>query len=147
MITSQFYVAGARQYAINAIQQDDPSYDPVAQALKKTPFINEKLFAAACDRVYFDGIYGPVSAEDWEEQDGRKPYTVREAINIIARVLANVEDYVDIMYCGEPYFINHDEEYGIECKGHEYGRVLAEEIRAEIVYWYREIYGVGYPHV
>lgn len=145
--TSQFYRVNNRQPLIHAIQADDPSYDPLALALAKTPDISIDLFAAACDRVYFDGYYGPIDPVEWQEQDGRKPYSVLAARKIIAQVLANVEDYKDIEYCGEPYFINHDEEYGHECQGHEYGRVLAEDIRAEIVYWYREIYPERYPSV
>src|SRR5574339_492524 len=153
-VTSQFYEVNSRkQELIHMIQADDPSYDPVALALKKTPFVGVDLFAAACDRVYFDGYYGPIDPVEWKEQDGRKLYTILAARKIIARVLANVEDYKDIQYCGDPYYFNHSAEEGYnyenahECQGHEYGRVLAEDIRAEIVYWWREIYPERYPSV
>lgn len=153
LVTSQFYMVNShKQSLINAIQQDDPSYDPLALALAKTPFIGVDLFSAACDRVYIDGYYGPVSAEDWKETDGRKPYTVKEALNIIARVLANVENVWEVRYC-EDLMEEFPQEFENwtpckECKGHKTDMIAqAEEIRAEIVYWYRDIYGVGYPHV
>lgn len=125
LTTSQFYSVKGKQPIINAIQEDDPSYDPLGAALEKSK-VSIDLFNAACDRVYFDGYYGPVRDEEWEEQDGREPYSVKEAINIIAHVLDEIDDY-------------NDNEAGY--------LVGAGEIRAEIIYWYREIYGVGYPSV
>jgi hypothetical protein len=155
-MTSQFYNVGAnRQPVINYIQNEvDPSFDPLALALKKTPFIGEKLFLAACDRVYFDGYYGPVSPEDWKETDGRKPYRVKDAIRVIAAVLANIDDVWEITYCDEfKMMAEEDEAYADwdsceDCKGHKTDLAAsAEDIRAEIVYWYSEIYGVRYPQL
>lgn len=131
---------------IEEIQDDDPSFDPLALALAKTPFVGKKLWLAACDRVYFDGYYGPINPVEWKEQDGRKPYSVKEALEIIAKVLENVEDYRDTRYCGDPYFVVHDEEYGIECEGHLVTIAEANDIKAALVEpWYREIYGVRFP--
>lgn len=112
---------------IQEIQDDDPSFDPLGLALKKTPFVSRKLWDAATDRVYFDGYYGPINPEEWKEQDGRKPYSVKEALKIIIRVLDNVERY----------YVN-DGEYE--------GYVDAGDIKAALVApWYKEIYGQRYP--
>lgn len=138
---------------IAMIQEDDPSYDPLALALKKTPFVGFKLWQAACDRVYYDGYYGPINNLEWEEQDGRKPYSVKEAIRIIARVLANVEDVWEFEYCDTIQMqAEFDESFEWDscenCKGHRGNKIAsAEDIRADLVPFYREIYGVGYPHV
>lgn len=110
---------------IEEIQEDDPSYDPLEEALSKTHgYVSRKLWHAACDRVYYDGYYGPISSDDWKEQDGRKPYTVKEAIEILAKVLGYVEPYYD-----------DDRMVSVE----------ASEIRAALVPFYKEIYGVRYP--
>lgn len=149
LTTSQFYSVG-RCPTINAIQEDDPSYDPLGEALIKSGVLLS-LFNNACDRVYYDGYYGPISDEEWLEQDGRVPSSVRESIWLIAKVLSEIEDYKEIAYCDDlrhsPYARLNDEYCEDECIGHEVGRASAEEIRREIVYWYREIYGVDYPHV
>lgn len=109
---------------IEQIQDDDPSYDPLKQALSKVPFVGMKQWVAACDRVYMDGYYGPLNDEEWKEQDGREPSNVGDAIRLIAKVLDKVDDY------GEYY----DEFY-----------VESREIKAALVPWYREIYGVRFP--
>lgn len=112
---------------IDEIQDNDPSYDPLALALEKTPDVDKDLWKAATDRVYFDGYYGPLSPSDWEEQDGRKPYTLAEALTIIAKVLENVERY----------YLN-DGEYE--------GYIDASEIKAALIApWFSEIYGQRYP--
>jgi hypothetical protein len=126
---------------IQRIQDEDPSYDPLAIALKKTPFVSRKLFDAAADRIYFDGYYGPVSSAEWEEQDGRKPYTVSKALIIVAKVLDNIEDYYEIEYCDE-------DETDTTCTGHRIwdSMVYADDIKAALVApWYSEIYGTRYP--
>jgi len=113
------------QGVIEYIQAElDTEYDPLALALSKAK-ISKKTWLAACDRVYFDGYYGPVNDAEWKEQDGRKPYSVKAAMVTIAKVLDNVQDYRDD------------------------GDVIADahEIRKELVPWYREIYGVGYPRL
>lgn len=126
---------------IEIIQEDDPSYDPLALALSKTPFVGRKLWEAATDRIYFDGYYGPINADEWKEQDGRKPYSVSEALKIVSKVLDNVEDYWEIQYCA-------GDETETVCTGHRdwNSKVDASEIKAALVSpWYKEIYGVGYP--
>lgn len=106
---------------IEQIQDDDPSYDPLKRALvlSKT---DRDLWNAACSRVYSDGYYGPISPAEWEEQDGRKPYTVKEAIEVIKTVLNQVE----------PYQIENEV-------------IDDSEIKAALIPFWREIYGTGYP--
>ena len=110
---------------IEFIQEDDPSYDPLAMALKKAN-VSKELWKGACNRVYFDGYYGPVSDAEWEEQDGREPYSVKESIQVIARVLAQVTEYYNSW---------------------ENASYSEEDIRAALVPFYYEIYGERYPHV
>ena len=113
---------------IDEIQNEDPSYDPLTYALIEAN-ISRKTWEAATDRVYFDGYYGPISASDWEEQDGREPYTVSEALKIISTVLDEVEDY-------KTDYDVHDWDYMVD----------ASDIKAALVSpWFKEIYGYGYP--
>lgn len=131
---------------IEQIQEDDPSFDPLTAALNKTEDVDKKLWDAATDRVYIDGYYGPINPDEWKEQDEREPYTVSGAILIMRKVLDNVEDYQELQYCGEPYFHNHDKEYGYECHGHYVTAIEANDIKAALVSpWYKEIYGVRFP--
>jgi hypothetical protein len=74
------------------IQDDYPSYNPLAIALRNSQ-IDESLLDAACDRVYIDGYYGPCSDQEWEETDGRKPYSVKEALGIMGQVYNEIEDF------------------------------------------------------
>lgn len=109
---------------IEYIQNElNTEYNPLELALSKTK-ISKDTWNAACDRVYFDGYYGPISPSDWQEQDGREPYSVKEALQIIAFVLTEVDDY------------------------REEGDIIADasDIRKELVSpWFKEIYGYGYP--
>jgi hypothetical protein len=82
----------SRKTIIDYIQDDDPSYDPLEGGLARAN-VSRETFAAASDRVYFDGYYGPVSAEDWAEQDGREPAKVSDALGILAKVDNEIEDY------------------------------------------------------
>lgn len=109
---------------IEQIQDEDPSFDPLGVALRRSHY-SRAIYNAACDRIYIDGYYGPVSATEWKEQDGRKPYYVSSALQIVGKVLSEVEDY------GEYY----DDFY-----------VEADDIRAALVSpWFKEIYGTRYP--
>jgi hypothetical protein len=124
---------------IGIIQENDPSYDPLALALTKSN-IERDTWRAACSRVYYDGYYGPISNEDWLEQDGREPSSVEEATNIIAHVLEKVESYYELEFCEEGTT-------DTVCTGHSNWdtKVNADEIRAALIPFYKEIYGVGYP--
>lgn len=126
---------------IETIRENDPSYNPLTGALVLAK-VDRDTWNAACSRVYSDGYYGPISDEDWKEQDGRKPYSVKEAIKIIATVLANVEDYYEFEFC-EPGSTDTN------CAGHRIfdSKVDASVIRAELIPFYKEIYGVGYPQL
>lgn len=133
---------------IEIIQEDDPNWNPLTDALRKTPFIGPALWKAACDRVYMDGYYGPLSDSDWEEQDGRKPYSVSSAMKIIAKVLDNVEPYKVMQYCDDLQFDPDVDENDLcedECIGHETERIDASDIKAALIPWYKEIYGVRFP--
>lgn len=111
---------------IQIIQDEDPSYNPLYAALKKSHYSIDK-WNAATDRIYMDGYYGPISAEEWKEQDGREPYSVSEALTIVAKVLDKVENYVETW---DSFYVE------------------AEDIRAALVSpWYSEIYGTRYPSV
>lgn len=79
---------------ITMIRAFYPEYDPIVQA-RIAANITEETLDAAVDRVYTDGYYGPISPDEWKEQDGRKPYTVTEALNILREVADNVDDYWD----------------------------------------------------
>jgi hypothetical protein len=79
---------------IELIQDNDPSYNPIETA-RIAAGIDVDTMNAAVDRVFYDGYYGPISPIDWEEEDGRKPYSVSEAIEILRNVAENVEDYWD----------------------------------------------------
>lgn len=111
---------------IEQIQEDDPSFDPLGFALHKSKFTKEQ-WNSATDRIYIDGYYGPINPSEWEEQDGRTPYSVGEALSIVAKILDEVEDYRF-----------QDDEWDTI--------VYAEDIKAALVHpWYKEIYGVRFP--
>lgn len=79
---------------IEAIQDYDPSYNPIENA-RLSAGITEETLNAAIDRVYYDGYYGPISPNDWREQDGRSPDNVTDALDILRQVADNVDDYWD----------------------------------------------------
>lgn len=108
---------------IEYIQDDDPSFDPLSQALTESN-VNRDLWTAACDRVFTDGYYGPISNEEWKEQDGREPYSVKDAIEVLKKVLDKVDDY-------------RDEDRSVIADAHE--------IKKALVPFWREIYGSSYP--
>lgn len=79
---------------VDMIRDENPSYNPIETAREKAG-IDEETLKAAIDRVYMDGYYGPIRPDDWAEQDGRKPYNVPDALDILAKVAENVNDYWD----------------------------------------------------
>lgn len=118
---------------IEQIQEDDPSYDPLAIPLRRAHY-SRRMFNAACDRIYSDGYYGPINPQEWAEQDGRKPYYVSSALKIVAKVLQEVESYID------------SEDWA--STGMDVRYFDADDIRAALVSpWYQEIYGTRYPRV
>lgn len=92
---------------IAQIQEWDPSFDPINQARIKTG-ISEELLDAAKDRVYYDGYYGPITPDAWKEGDGRAPFSVSEALEILGNVAENVDDYWD----------KDDGEFGFDFNSH-----------------------------
>ena len=114
---------------IALIQDNDPSYNPLVTACEKAG-ISTELLDAAEDRVYYDGYYGPINDAEWEEQDGRKPYSVSEALDIMRRVNDEIEDYWD----------KDDGEFGYDFNMH----VESREIAKAAWPWLTEIYG-GLP--
>ncbi len=116
---------------IEHIQADDPCWDPVALACAGAG-VDREVFAAALDRVYADGFYGPVSEAEWREQDGREPFSVSRAL----RVLSEVSDAVDD--CRETFW--GEDEDGEEV---EWEETVAEasDIRREVFAVVFEIYG------
>lgn len=113
---------------IEYIQDEDPSYDPLTQALAKLK-IDREDWKAANNRIYADGYFGPINQEEWEEQNpGWKSFTVKTAQEFVAKVLEEIGDYHEAGETPGDYF-----------------PVAASEIRAALVPYYKEIYGVGYP--
>lgn len=128
--------------AIEWIRDNDPEYDPIAIACQAAGIPRETAKAAA-DRVYCDGYYGPISADDWREQDGREPATVSDALEILKRLADAIPDYKveDLHMCG---FSDDDPcENPETCGGHPYevGSVDAAEIADAAWPFVREIYG------
>ena len=114
---------------IDQIRDNYPAYDPIKTAREKAG-ISAELLSAAVDRVYFDGYYGPIAPKEWEEQDGRKPYSVSEALDIMRQVADEVEDYWD----------NDDGEFGFDYNS----RVDSTDIVKAAWPFLTEIYG-GLP--
>lgn len=85
---------------VETIRDNDPSYDPLRAACERAgvPYKSDgapatPCYCAARDRVYFDGYYGPLRDADWREQDGREPAALVDALDIVRRVAAEIEDY------------------------------------------------------
>jgi hypothetical protein len=121
---------------IQRIQENDPRYDPWAEAVAASGHTRE-LADAAMSRVVLDGNYGPLSDSDWEEQDGRKPYSVAEALDILSDISDCIDDYREFVYVGtDPETDEPLEE--------EQTTATAEDIRRCVFRSVIEIYG-GLP--
>ena len=136
-----------RKGLVAQIQDDDPSYDPLTLACQEAK-IERATFNAALDRVVFDGFYGPVSTEDWREQDGREPASIAEARHIVHEVAFAVQDYIQtqLEMCEDPgcgkWDWNEETQSGDESHEHEIEeRVEADEIRRDLFRRVYEIYG------
>jgi hypothetical protein len=137
-----------RKGLVAQIQDDDPSYDPLALACQEAG-IKPKVFDAALDRVIFDGFYGPVSTEDWREQDGREPASIAEARHIVHEVAFAVQDYkqTHLEMCEDPRcggwdWDEEDPERSGESHEHEIEeRVEADALRRDLFRHVYEIYG------
>lgn len=132
-----------RKTILDEIRDEDPEWDPVPAALESAG-IDAETFKAAKDRIYCDGYHGPISAEDWREQDGREPATMGEALRIFKSVSDEIGDYTrrEFGYCQGPGDIHEDDLES--CEGHEGDpelSVSARDIRAARWPWYVEIYG------
>lgn len=133
---------------IDYIQEDYPAYDPLAGIPEATGHSLETIRAAA-DRVRCDGYYGPIRATDWQEQDGREPSSVDDALAVLRDVAAEIVDYVrtDFEACDAEYGDPCDQwDETLEgCGGHEYAseRIDASEIADALFPFIREIYGCG----
>jgi hypothetical protein len=133
-------------------------YDPAGAVFAEERIWQEFAEAAGVDkeelllaytRVHLDGYYGPISDEDWEEQDGR-PMTLKKAIAIVHTAL---EHHPTVTYthpdvgwlcegakkCDHP---DHEEMEDDEPLWHE-GEVtvLPESIRLSCFATIKEIYG------
>lgn len=132
---------------IEMIRDDDPSYDPLAQACESAG-ISKETAGAAYARVYYDGYYGPLNAADWREQDGRQPDNVPDALAVLRELADHVEDYKVTEYhycCG-----SHDTEEicgenFADCEGREYEGETFDSTDIVNAMWpaIREIYGCG----
>lgn len=131
---------------LDTIRDEHPSYDPIPAAAARAGLSMETV-NAACDRVRNDGYYGPISAADWLEQDGREPAHVSDALKILRAVADEVEDYraTEIRHETEM-----DEDALIcgcedECQGHEveHFTVDSTEILRACWPWFWAIYGCG----
>ena len=122
---------------VERIQDEDPSFDPAAYACEAAG-IARTLYAAAKNRVFYDGYYGPVSPEDWieshdeDEQHAEAVARVRDALAILQKVSDEVEGYRET-------FFDVDED-GDEVEWTE-ETVPAEEIRRDLFAVVYEIYG------
>jgi hypothetical protein len=117
---------------IDIIRDDDPAFDPLAQAADRAG-IPLDYVRAALSRVIIDGNYGPISSAEWEEQDGRAPSDMATALDILARVSEEVEDYREMIF---------DEDY--EGAQTEWTRAEASAIRHALFAGVVAIYG-GLP--
>lgn len=106
--------------------------------------VDLNVFKAACDRVYIDGFYGPVSTADWREQDGREPASIVDARKIVEAVIAEVRDVptTDLLFCQQEGGLNECDEPR-SCQGHEVatGMVERKDFLKAYLPWYAEIYG------
>lgn len=121
----------------------------IIPAAVKAAGVDPKRFSAACDRVYCDGMYGPISERDWREQDGRKPYGVGAARAIVRKVFDEIRDVpiMDYEFCDAT---GRDDRNGTDfncgerpCPGHDFeaGRIEKKEVLAAYFGWVRDIYG------
>lgn len=123
---------------IEAIRRDDPSFDPLANALAESG-VSRAEYETATSRVYWDGYYGPISDADWNEHDGR-PMTMQQAHDIIGKVAEAVGDYheMTLELCDDEDCETCREECGHEV---DVSTVAARDIRRELFAPFVAIYG------
>lgn len=106
---------------VQRIQQEDPCYDPLGAAIAQLrtddvpgfraaraekvlnpagsrPLSLRSYAEAAWSRVSNDGYHGPLRDDDWAEQDGRRPYSVSESLDVLAVVADRIEGYSEETY-------------------------------------------------
>jgi hypothetical protein len=121
---------------VERIREEDPSFDPAALACEAAG-IPRALYAAALNRVFYDGYYGPVSPEAWieahdEEEHAEAVGRIADALAILAKVSDEIEGYHEIVFA-----VDDD---GEEVEWTE-ETVSAAEIRRDLLAAVYDIYG------
>ena len=85
---------------LETIRESDTEYDPVVPACEAAG-IPRALFAAALNRVFLDGYYGPIRPEAWiEAHEGEEHVEevalTRHALVLLERVSDEIEGYHEI---------------------------------------------------
>lgn len=100
--------------------------------------VEREKFQLAVNRVYFDGYFGPIPQEDWDEEDqGAKGLTVTEALKIVEDGMNAVSD---ISY----YNPEHDYEYDGDDEDYQpqdNSVIEAKDLKRSLFKFYYEIYG------
>ncbi len=120
---------------LDDIREYDPEYEPVDDACRKAA-IPRSLFAAALNRVFYDGYYGPVSAQAWieasdEEEHAEAVARTADALGILERVSDEIEGY------RETFFVEQD---GEEVEWTQES-VSADDLRREVLAVVLDVYG------
>lgn len=124
---------------VERIRDDDPSFDPATSACVAAR-IPRALYAAALNRVFFDGYYGPVSPKAWieandEEEHAEAVGRITDALAILRMVSDEIEGY------HETCFVVEDDGEDLEWPEET---VSAAEIRRDLLSSVYDIYG-GLP--
>ena len=121
---------------LQRLSEDDPEYDPVANACEAAG-IPRDLFSAALNRVYYDGHYGPVSPQSWlashdGEEHAEAVADTADALEVLERVSDEIEGYCEA-------------QLGLDDAGDEVEwteeTVSADEIRREVLQVLYYLYG------
>ena len=121
---------------LERIRESDTEYDPVVPACEAAG-IPRALFAAALNRVFLDGYYGPIRPEAWiEAHEGEEHLEevalTRHALVLLERVSDEIEGY------RETFFGLDEDDEEVEWTEET---VSAEAIRREVFAVVYDIYG------
>jgi len=131
-----------RHSLIREIQEDDPSYDPIPQALIRAK-IPEPVFRFAEQFIFWDGHYGPFSTKDLLEEASIEERELTEetfalcdsrdkCLAVLRAVAEEIDDYTEIAF---------DIDEDGEEREYEECRTDSRDIVDDRFHYVREIYG------
>jgi len=113
---------------ISEIQNEDPSYDPLALALSRARVSREE-FQVAWSTVLWDGVYGPSGLDPGAPG-------VTASLEVLRAVRDAIDDYYELVYLGDDETGEPIERLELRCEA----AVIARELFSPVI----EIWGANF---